>query len=176
MGLIQSALVKAMSGAVQKIFFIKFGCFLTFLHNFEVKGLPFFWWGVSESSTVICKEAASKLWRKGGGNNLSNKKCFVGRTVMIQNALHSSDLGERFKYPELMCTTHRKVFNGIWSESLRQKLTQNDRIFWSLTELQRLEFQKSTLKTLTSEALRKFSMGRTHTFWVCKTFSYIRVM
>ena len=37
MGLIQSALVKAMSGAAQKIFFIKFGCFLTFLHNFEVK-------------------------------------------------------------------------------------------------------------------------------------------
>ena len=54
MGLIQSALVKAMSGAVQKIFFIKFGCFLTFLHNFEVKGLPFFWWGASDSSTEIC--------------------------------------------------------------------------------------------------------------------------
>ena len=39
MGLIQSALVKAMSGAAQKIFSIKFGCFWTFLHNFEVKGL-----------------------------------------------------------------------------------------------------------------------------------------
>ena len=26
-------------------------------------------------------------------------------------------------------------------------------------------------KTLTSEALRKFSMGRRHKFWVCKTFS-----
>ena len=29
-------------------------------------------------------------------------------------------------------------------------------------------------KTLTSEARRKVSMRRTHTFWVCKTFSYIR--
>ena len=148
MGLIQSALVKTMSGAVQKIFFIKFGCFLTFLHNFEVKGLPFFWWGVSESSTVICKEAASKLWRKGGGNNLSNKKCFVGRTVQIRSALHYPDLGERFTYSERMCTTPRKFSKSFWSQSLRQKLTQNDRIFWSLTELQRLEFQKSTRKSL----------------------------
>ena len=29
-----------------------------------------------------------------------NKKCFVDRTVMIQNALHFHDLGECFTYPE----------------------------------------------------------------------------
>ena len=77
-----------------------------------------------------------------------NKKCLVGRMVMNQNALYSPDLGECFTYSECRRTTHRKFSTGFWSQSLRQKLTQNDRIFWSLTELQRLEFQKSTLKSL----------------------------
>ena len=31
-------------------------------------------------------------------------------------------------------------------------------------------------KTLTSDVCRKLFMSRTHTFWVCKTFSYIRKM
>ena len=77
-----------------------------------------------------------------------NKKCFVDRTVMIQSALHFPDLRECFIYSERMRTTHRKVSTGFWSQSLRQNLTQNDRIFWSLAELQRFEFQKSTRKSL----------------------------
>ena len=77
-----------------------------------------------------------------------NKKWFVGRTVMIQSALHSPDLGECFTYSERMRTTHRKFSTGFWSQSPRPKLTQNDRIFWSLAELQRLDFQKSTRKSL----------------------------
>ena len=81
-------------------------------------------------------------------NTLSNKKCFVDRTVMIHSALHSPDLGEWFTYPESMHTTHRTFSTGFWSQSLRQKLTQNDKIFCSLTELQILEFQKSTRKSL----------------------------
>ena len=60
-----------------------------------------------------CKEAASKLRGKGGVNTLSNKKCLVGRTVMIQRALHSPDIGERFTYSECMRTTHRKFSTGF---------------------------------------------------------------
>ena len=64
--------------------------------------------------TRLIKEAASKLRGKGGGvNTLSNKKCLVGRTVMIQRALHSSDIGERFTYSECMRTTHRKFSTGF---------------------------------------------------------------
>ena len=59
------------------------------------------------------KEAASKPWGKGGVNTLSNKKCFVGRTVMIQYALHSPDLGEGFTYSERMRTTHKKFSTGF---------------------------------------------------------------
>ena len=77
-----------------------------------------------------------------------NKKCFVGRTVMIQCALHSPDLTERFTYSERVHTTHRKISAGFWSQRLRQKVTQNDRTFWSLTELQKPQLQKSTRKSL----------------------------
>ena len=54
-----------------------------------------------------------------------NKKWFVGRTVMIQSALHFPDLGECFTYPERLRTTRRKFSTGFWSQSLRQKPTQN---------------------------------------------------
>ena len=54
-----------------------------------------------------------------------NKKCFVGRTVSIQSALHSSDLGEGFTYSERMCTTHENFSTSFWSQTLRQKTTQN---------------------------------------------------
>ena len=39
---------------------------------------------------------------------MSNKKWFVCRTVMIQKALYSPDLGERFTYSERMRMTHKK--------------------------------------------------------------------
>ena len=54
-----------------------------------------------------------------------NKKCLVGRMVMNQSALYFPGLGECFTYPECRCTTHRKFSTGFWSQSLRQKLTQN---------------------------------------------------
>jgi len=44
---------------------------------------------------------------------------------MIQSALHSPDLGECFTYPERLRTTRRKFSTGFWSQSLRQKPTQN---------------------------------------------------
>ena len=50
-----------------------------------------------------------------------NKKCFVDRTVMIQSAQHSPDLGECFIYSKRMLTTHRKFSKGFWSQSLCQK-------------------------------------------------------
>ena len=50
-----------------------------------------------------------------------NKKCLVGRTVMIQRALHSPDIGKRFTYAECMRTMHRKFSTGFWSQSLWQK-------------------------------------------------------
>ena len=59
------------------------------------------------------KETSSKLRGKGGGNTLSNEKCFVDRTAMIQSAQHSSDLGECFIYSKSMLTTHRKVSKGF---------------------------------------------------------------
>ena len=77
-----------------------------------------------------------------------NKKCFVGRPVMNQNALHFPDLGKCFTYSKRMLTTHTKFSKGFWSQSFHQKLIQNDRIFWSLAEFQRLEFQQSTRKSL----------------------------
>ena len=66
-----------------------------------------------------------------------HKKCFVGRTVMNQNALYSPNLGECFTKSKRIRTTHRKFSTGFWSQSLHQKEAQNDRIFWSLAELQR---------------------------------------
>ena len=42
-----------------------------------------------------------------------NKKCFVGRTVMNQNALYSPDLGDYFTYSQRMRTTHRKYSTGF---------------------------------------------------------------
>ena len=65
-----------------------------------------------------------------------------------------------------------KISKDVWSQSFCRKPTQNDRIFWSLSELQRQNIF-FLAKTLTSDALRKFFMRRTHTFWVCKTFSKI---
>ena len=75
-----------------------------------------------------------------------NKKCFVGRTVMNQSALYFPDLEECFTYSKRIRTTHRKFSTGFWSQSLHQKTAQHDRIFWSLAELQRLDFQKIHLK------------------------------
>ena len=99
----------------------------------------------------------SVAWQSSRYLNLKNplespfsfdKKCFVGRTVMIQCALHFLDLGERFTYSERVHTTHRKISAGFWSQRLRQKVTQNDRTFWNLTELQKPQLQKSTRKSL----------------------------
>ena len=52
-----------------------------------------------------------------------DKKCFIGCTVMIQNALHFPDLGECFTYAERMRVTHEKFFTVVWSQSLCQKPT-----------------------------------------------------
>ena len=77
-----------------------------------------------------------------------DKTCIVCHTVMIQRALHSPDLGKCFTYSRHLRTTHEKISTGFWSWSLRQKSGQNDTIFWSLEKLQRLQFQKSTRKSL----------------------------
>ena len=102
-------------------------------------------------------------------------KCLVNRTVMIQGALHSPDIGERFTCSECMHTTHRKFSTGFWRQNLCQKSVHfvsealpSFRIFY--------HFVRFFVKPLTSEARRKFSMHRTHTFCVRKTFSYIREM
>ena len=116
---------------------------------------------------------ASETWisKKSLESHFSfNKKCFVGRTVTNQSALYFPDLGECFRYSRRMRTTHRKYSTGFWSQSLPQKPTQNDKIFWTLAELQRQNVY-FLAETLTSEARRKFSMRRTHTLWACKTFS-----
>ena len=42
-----------------------------------------------------------------------NKKCLVGRMVMIQSVLYSPDLGECFTYSKRMRTTHRKFSTGF---------------------------------------------------------------
>ena len=62
-------------------------------------------------------------WRKL--NAMSNKIWFVCRTVMIQKALYSPDLGERFTFSERMHMTHEKFSMGFWSHNLLQKPTQN---------------------------------------------------
>ena len=59
------------------------------------------------------KKAASKPKGKGGFNTLSNKKCYVGRTIMIQSALHFPDLEKCFTYPQRMRTTHEKFSVGF---------------------------------------------------------------
>ena len=59
------------------------------------------------------KEAASKPWRKGGVNTLSNKKCFMGPTVLIQSALDFPDVGQCFTYPERVRTMRRKFSTGF---------------------------------------------------------------
>ena len=50
---------------------------------------------------------------KGGVNTLSNKKCLVGRTVMIQSALHSPDVGKCFTYSARLRTNHKKISTGF---------------------------------------------------------------
>ena len=91
----------------------------------------------------------SEVWQSSRDLNLKNpleshfsfnKKCFVSHTILIQNMLHFSDPVECFTYSERMRTTHRKFSTGFWSQILCQKLTQNDRIFWSVAKLQRLAF------------------------------------
>ena len=105
----------------------------------------------------------SAFWHKGRSTH---------DTALIQSVLHFPDLGECFTYSKRMLTTYRKVSTGFWSQSLRQKLTQNDRIFWSLEKLQRQNVW-ILAKTLTSEARGRFSVCRTHKFWVCKIFYWI---
>ena len=93
-----------------------------------------------------------------------NKKCFVGRTVMNQSALYFPDLGECFTYSKRIRTTHRKFYTGLWSQTLRQKLAQSGkfgRASWAFFFGEEFDFRSPY----------KFSMRRTHTFWVCKNFS-----
>ena len=42
-----------------------------------------------------------------------NKKCFVGRPVMNQNAIHFPDLGKCFTYSKRILMTHRKFSTGF---------------------------------------------------------------
>ena len=77
-----------------------------------------------------------------------NKKCFVSHKVIIQSALYSSDPVECFTNSERMRTTHRKFSTSFSNQCLSQKLTQNDRTFWSLAELQKPQLRKSTRKWL----------------------------
>ena len=81
---------------------------------------------------------------------------------MIQSALHFPDLTERFTYSERVHTTHRKISAGFWSQRLRQKVTQNDRTFWSLTELQKPQLQKSTRKSARLQNVLSFCVS----FWL----------
>ena len=82
-----------------------------FLESFEKKLLENFPKSKFQNERGILKhkEAASK---PSGLNTLSNKKCFVGRTVMLQTALHFPDLGD-FTYSERMRTTHEKFSTGF---------------------------------------------------------------
>ena len=80
------------------------------------------------------KEAWCKLLGSGGGvKTMSNKKWLRRRTVVIQSALDSPDLGQASKYPEQCHNTFIKNSSGPWSQNLhkkRVKSCQNDRIFW----------------------------------------------
>ena len=50
---------------------------------------------------------------KEGGNTLSNKKCFVDRTVIIKIALQFPDLGDCFTYSKSILMTHKKFSTGF---------------------------------------------------------------
>ena len=68
-------------------------------------------------------------------NAMSNKKWFVCRTVMIQRAPYSPDLGECFIYSERTRTTHEIFSTGFWSHNLRHKPTKSGGAWQSFRNL-----------------------------------------
>ena len=71
-------------------------------------------------STVVNKEAASKLWRRGV-KTFAKIKWLGRRATLIQSALRSSDLEQWFKYPDHCRIMPRKFLKNLWSQSLPPK-------------------------------------------------------
>ena len=92
----------------------------------------------------------------GSVKTLSNKKCFVGRMVIIQSPLNSPDLTECITYSERTRTTHEKSFKDF----IIQSLCQNPYTMEGLAKLQRLEFQKIHLKVPFRSFNKKCTVGR----------------
>ena len=84
------------------------------------------------------KKRGADCYLVGGVKTMSNKKWLRRRTVVIQSALDSPDLGQASKYPEHCHNTFRNNSSGPWSQNLhkkRVKICQNDRIFWHFLTL-----------------------------------------
>ena len=99
-----------------------------------------------------------------------NKKCFAGRMVLIQCALHFVGQMIYFTYRERMYRTYKKFSMDYWSQKTSPKKAQN----WDSETLPSFRifyyFVLFLAKTLTSKVHRKFFIRRIHTFLVCKTY------
>ena len=95
----------------------------------------------AKSPTEQLKKRRPNCGIKGGVNTLSNKKCLVGRMVMNQSALYSSDLGECFTYSERMLSCLRRIENFLRASEVKVFAKNSHKVAGS-AELQRLEFQK----------------------------------
>ena len=63
-----------------------------------------------------------------------NIKCLRRRTVLIQSALCSPDLGECFTYPEHVPNSYKKFSRGLWKKVSAQNMTICQNIltpFWA---------------------------------------------
>ena len=56
-----------------------------------------------------------------GVNTFPKIICIACRTVPIQSALCSPDLGECFRYPQRVCNMRKKFPRGLWSSSVCSK-------------------------------------------------------
>ena len=84
--------------------------------------------------------------------------------VILENVLHNQNV--RVRYMKNSLRVSKVKFLAKNPSILSLKLCQASEYSVMLFEF--------LAKTLTSDACRKLFMSRTHTFWVCKTFSYIR--
>ena len=68
-----------------------------------------------------------KNWHPNRGVNTFPKIiCTACRTVLIQSALCSPDLGESFRYPQHVCNMRKNFRRGLWSSSVCSKGRVNE--------------------------------------------------
>ena len=105
-----------------------------------------------------------------------NKKCFVGRTVMIQSALHSPDLVEYFTYLERMRTMIEKFSTGSWSQSFCQNPHELIEYSEAWQRFRNMNFKNPLKVTLPSTKDFRSSHGHDSKFAVfqwCRRMFYI---